>query len=247
VVERENRAPLGTFYAPGAWTERAELGDDAAHHARVKRLTVGDVVRLTNGQGRRAIGLITAIAKHQLVVDIDPASRQDVAAPPRVDVWAPIGDRDRMLILAEKAVELGATAWQPVAYARSRSVSPRGEGDSFRDKVRLRMISALEQCTGAWLPEIRPDITLDAALVADAALPDGARMLLDADGESIAAVVRSLDMPVRIALGPEGGLDEVERARFVSGGWRTVSLGDNILRFETAGIAALSIVRSHLR
>ncbi|MEP6999613.1 MAG: RsmE family RNA methyltransferase [bacterium] len=246
-MERENHAPLGTFYAPGAWTGRAELGDDAAHHARVKRLVVGDAVRLTNGEGRRARGLITFIAKHQLVVDTDPASIEDVVAPPRVDLWAPIGDRDRMLMLAEKAVELGATAWQPVAYVRSRSVSPRGEGAGFREKLRLRMISALEQCGGAWLPEMRPDSELDAALVADAALPDGARLLLDAEGGRIAAVTPALDAPVRIALGPEGGLDDVERARFIQGGWRTVSLGGNILRFETAGVAALAIVRSHLR
>ncbi|MEO8621479.1 MAG: RsmE family RNA methyltransferase [bacterium] len=246
-MERENRAPLSTFYAPGAWTGRAELGDDAAHHARVKRLDVGDAVRLTNGAGRRAVGLIAEIAKHRLVIDTDPASLDDVAALPRVDLWAPIGDRDRMLMLAEKAVELGATAWQPVGYARSRSVSPRGEGTSFREKLRLRMISALEQCGGAWLPELRTEMDLDAALVADSAVPDGARLLLDAEGESIAAIAQALDVPVRIALGPEGGLDEVERARFVRGGWRTVSLGSNILRFETAGVAALAIVRSHLR
>jgi 16S rRNA (uracil1498-N3)-methyltransferase len=53
-------------------------------------------------------------------------------------------------------------------------------------------------------------------------------------------------LPVRIALGPEGGLEESERAQFIRAGWRPVSLGDNVLRFETAGIAALAIVRSHL-
>jgi 16S rRNA (uracil1498-N3)-methyltransferase len=72
-------------------------------------------------------------------------------------------------------------------------------------------------------------------------------LLLDADGEWIRDVVHQLDLPVRIALGPEGGLEESERTQFIQAGWRTVSLGANVLRFETAGIAALAIVRSHLR
>lgn len=245
-MERENRAPVGTFYAPGAWDERAELGEDAAHHARVKRVAVGDVVRLSSGQGRRAVGMIASLAKHRLVIDVDPATIEDVAAPAHVELWAPIGDRDRMLTLAEKAVELGASAWQPVEYARSRSVSPRGAGEGFREKLLLRMISALEQCGSAWLPELLAEATLDDALARDGESRDGSRLLLDAEGEGIAATMRALDVPVRIALGPEGGLDEAERAQFIRAGWRTVSLGGNILRFETAGIAALAIVRSHL-
>ncbi|HEY5440793.1 MAG TPA: RsmE family RNA methyltransferase [Gemmatimonadaceae bacterium] len=247
MVEREDRAPVGTFYAPGAWRERAELDDGAAHHAQVKRLAVGHIVRLSSGDGRRAIGAIVVLLKRRLVVEIDTASREDVPAPARVDLWVPIGDRDRMLMLAEKSVELGVSSLRPVVYGRSRSVSARGEGDSFREKLRLRMIGALEQCGSAWLPELHRDGTLEVALAADAASREGDRLLLDAEGESIGEVMHALDVPVRLALGPEGGLEEEERVQFIRAGWRTVSLGGNVLRFETAGIAALAIVRSHLR
>jgi len=246
-VEREDRAPVGTFYAPGAWRERVELDEGAAHHAQVKRLAVGDIVRLSSGDGRRAIGAIVVLLKRRLVVEIDTTSIEDVTAPARVDLWAPIGDRDRMLMLAEKSVELGVSSWRPVVYGRSRSVSLRGEGETFREKLRLRMISALEQCGSAWLPELHHDRTLDVALAADAVSREGDRLLLDAEGESIGEVMHALDVPVRLALGPEGGLEEEERVQFIRAGWRTVSLGGNVLRFETAGIAALAIVRSHLR
>lgn len=246
-MEREDRAPVGTFYAPGAWSDRVEPGEGAAHHAHVKRFAVGDLVRLSSGDGRRAIGEIAELSKRCFIVSLDTASIETVMAPARVDLWAPVGDRDRMLLLAEKSVELGAAAWQPVMYARSRSVSPRGEGDSFREKLRLRMIGALEQCGGAWLPERRADATLDVALAARAVAPAGVCLLLDGGGEPIGEVVRGLAGPVRIALGPEGGLEPEERAQFIRAGWRAVSLGRNVLRFETAGIAALAIVRSHLR
>ena len=243
-MERADRAPVGTFYAPGAWSGRVELDDSAAHHAAVKRLAVGDVVRLTSGDGRRALGTIAHLAKHHLGVELDGAV-EDVVRPPRIELWTPVGDRDRMLLFAEKAVELGATAWRPILFARSRSVSHRGEGESFREKMRLRQISALEQCGSAWLPETSVETTLDDAV----GTPDPkvhSRLLLDASGEPLRAVLHSLDAPVQIALGPEGGLEDGERATFIRAGWRPVSLGANVLRFETAGIAALAIARSHL-
>jgi 16S rRNA (uracil1498-N3)-methyltransferase len=240
VVERADRAAVSTFYAPGAWGSHAELDEAAAHHASVKRLAVGDVVGLTSGDGRRAPGRIAELSKRRLTIALDgPVER--VAPLPRVELWAPVGDRDRMLLLAEKAVELGASAWRPIVYRRSRSVSPRGEGDAFREKVRLRMVSALEQSGGAWLPTMEREAALDAALGVSAGVHG---ILLEAGGRPILALDGGVRAPVAIALGPEGGLDPDERAELLGAGWRLASLGANVLRFETAGIAALAVVRS---
>ena len=240
MVERADRAPVGTFYAPGVWGATAELDEAAAHHAAVKRLQAGDPVRLTSGDGRRALGVIETLAKKRLTVALDVSSVEQVPALPHVELWAPVGDRERMLVLAEKAVELGASAWRPVMYRRSRRVTPRGEGEGFRDKVRLRMIGALEQSGGAWLPALHPDAPLDVALREI----DGPGLVLDAAGPPLATLAGSLRTPLAIALGPEGGLEAEELARFRDAGWRTASLGANVLRFETAGIAALALVRS---
>lgn len=243
MVERADRAPVGTFHAPGAWSSRVELDEGAAHHAAVKRLAVGDVVRLTSGDGRRAIGRVDELGKRRLVVALDDAGVQVVAPPPVVELWAPIGDRDRMLLLAEKAVELGVSIWRPVLYRRSRSVSPRGEGEAFREKVRLRMISALEQSGSAWLPELHAESSLDDALAAASGLHG---LVLDASSPPIGTAA-PLAAPIALAVGPEGGFDENERAAFAHAGWRGASLGDNVLRFETAAIAALAVVRTLIR
>lgn len=238
------RRAVATFYAPGEWPTRVSLDEGAAHHATVKRLAVGDPVRLTSGDGRRVHGLIAILAKHRLEVDCDHASLELVPAPPHVALWAPIGDRDRMLLLAEKAVELGASAWRSVAYHRSRSVSPRGEGDAFRDKLRLRMVAALEQSGGAWLPAIEPEAELLDAIPATV---HGHTMLLDAYGQPFVEVLHDVHAPLIIACGPEGGLEAAERTAFDDAGWRAASLGPNVLRFETAGIAGLALARALLR
>lgn len=243
-MDSAGRPVVATFYAPGAWPERVELDERAAHHATVKRLAVGDAVRLTSGDGRRIHGRIALLTKRRLEVEGEHASLEFVPAAPHIELWAPIGDRDRMLVLAEKAVELGASAWRSVAYRRSRNVTPRGEGDAFREKVCSRMIAALEQSGGAWLPAIVPETDVERA-IADG-IP-GHAVLLDVLGQPIIEVLADVHAPLAIACGPEGGLEPNERTIFGEHGWRAASLGANVLRFETAGIAGLALARALMR
>lgn len=245
-MERARRAPVGTFYAPGEWRsgERVELDAAAAHHASVKRIAAGDLVQLTNGAGRRGSGVVDSVSKRSCVISLASEAIEEVDPPAHVELWAPVGDRDRMLLLAEKAVELGLSSWRPIVYARSRSVTPRGEGEAFREKLRLRQISALEQSGGAWLPEVHSELSLDAALGSIDSSAMARRILLDVDGESLGSIAAESRGAAAIALGPEGGLEERERAALITHGWRPVSLGRNVLRFETAGIAALAVLRA---
>jgi 16S rRNA (uracil1498-N3)-methyltransferase len=242
-VERDDLAPLAGFFAGDqTLTPRstAVLGEEAAHHARVRRAAAGDRVYLTDGMGNRATGTIVRLAKNQIEIEIDQVRR--AARLPEVHLLVPIADRDRMLWCAEKCAELGATSWRPVLWNRSRSVSPRGEGATFHHRVRGRMQSALVQSHSAWLPDVPDDSTLDAALANVSSA--GTRLALDASGEPIGR--ESLDVPVTIAVGPEGGFEPEELQRLRDARFRTVSLGANVLRFETAAVAALAVVRAAL-
>ena len=238
-MERDRRAVAASFFIEADLASGATLAlpEAAAHHARVKRLSVGDDVRLTDGKGTAAFGVIASLDKKAVQIDLSDVER--VAAPAAVHLRVPIGDRDRMLWLAEKATELGAATWQTVRFRRSASVSPRGEGEAFAEKVRLRMINALEQSGGAWLPRILPEISLDA-LSASAAHQS---VLLDPAGEPLPSVLRQDKEPVFL-FGPEGGIDVGERARLIDAGWQPATLADTVLRFETAGVAALAVCRA---
>jgi 16S rRNA (uracil1498-N3)-methyltransferase len=241
VVERPDRSGVAHFFAPEEYRAGASftLSEEAAHHIRVARLSVGVRVGLVNGVGGLAGGTLIKNSKTYALVDVDWV--ESVPRPPGIHLLAPIGDRDRMLLLAEKAVEIGVSSWRPVLWRRSKSVSPRGEGPGFTAKLRSRMISALLQSRGAWLPDLFPDALPDRAAVAAS---EGTRILLDAEGEPIIDV--ALSGPVSLAIGPEGGLDPAERTQFVEAGFLPASLGANILRFETAGILAAGIVSSTL-
>ena len=240
-MERVDRAQLAVFFAPEPFAAGAAavLGEEAAHHMRVRRTEVGARVRLVDGAGHVGEGRLVRLAKGSATIEVDRVETRD--APPAVHLLVPIGDRDRMLWLAEKGTELGLTSWRPVSWRRSRSVSPRGEGPGFQARVHGRMAAALAQCEGGWLPALYPDATIERAI---AATPAGTRLLLDPDGAPVGAL--PLEAPVTIALGPEGGLEREERDRLEAAGFAPVALAGNILRFETAGIVALGVVRALL-
>lgn len=242
MVERNDRASAVTFFSSDIFSPgvAVTLGDEAAQHARVVRIGAGDSVELRDGRGNAARGSLARVAKRSLSVDVTDV--WEIAALPPIHMLVPVADRDRMLTLAEKVTELGATSWRPIMWRRSRSVGPAGDGPAFQSRLKGRMISALTQSDGGWLPEIFPSAPLSRAI---AAAPEGSRILLDANAESS---ILSLDLtaPLSIALGPEGGLDDKERDEMIEGGFTPVCLVGGTLRFETAGIAALAIARAML-
>jgi 16S rRNA (uracil1498-N3)-methyltransferase len=237
---RVERPTVASFVTDGPLPDAGgavvTLGEDAAHHARVRRLAVGDTVSLRDGAGRSAEGRLAAVAKARLEVAVDGV-REHAAGPP-VHLLVPVADRDRMLWLAEKATELGATSWRAVRWHRSRSVSPRGEGPDFARKARARMAAALAQSEGAWLPVLHPDAD-PAGAAADAA---GLRLVLDSDGAPCDAWPAAGE--VTLAVGPEGGFEPAELELFSAAGFRRAALPGNILRFETAGVVALALARA---
>ena len=238
-MERGPRAPVATFYAPDLPPSRGEtsLGESAAHHAAVRRLSAGDEVRFTNGAGSVALGTIRRLTKRELVAEL--RSPAQVPRPSPLEVLAPVADRERMLWLAEKCAELGVTTWQPVVFSRSRSVVPRGEGEAFAAKVRARMVAALEQSAGAWLPEVRRELPLDKAVASVTAL---SRYVLDQSGGRIDTALGGGG--AAIVVGPEGGIEGDEQVVLRASGWKPVSLAPTTLRFETAAIAAVAILRA---
>ena len=253
-MERHDRAPVdraldlptpvASFHAspPLRGGEAIRLAEAAAHHARVKRLAVGDTVRLTDGRGHVAFGEIDELSRDRLSVALRPMILA-ITPPPPIHLCVPVGDRDRTLWLAEKAAELGVASWQPVHFRRSSSVSPRGEGEAFMRKVEARMIGALEQSAGDWLPRILPAVSLGELASDDES--NRQRVLLDQSGDPLLAVARQTGAQEPVLLfGPEGGIDDDERESLRRAGWRAARLADTTLRFETAGLAAVAVMRA---
>jgi 16S rRNA (uracil1498-N3)-methyltransferase len=239
VVERHHHSSLVTLFWSDSFTAgEIRLRGSPAHHVRARRVQRGESVRLLDGLGRVGTGKLLVIAKDDVTITVDRVD--EVPKPVALELIVPVADKERMLMAAEKCVELQVTAWRPVYFARSRSVTPRGEGDKFRDKVRARMQSALEQSGGAWLPEIHEETEASDAM--KDVSRTWRRLILDASGRALPELVSN--GPTVMAVGPEGGIERHELDAAVEGGWETASLGPTTLRFETAVIAGAAVIRA---
>jgi 16S rRNA (uracil1498-N3)-methyltransferase len=238
-VQPGDTGALATFYSADALSAESPtvLGADAAKHVRALRLQPGAAVRLTDGRGAVAIATLGRVGKD--LVNFDLREVRQLPRGGEVHALVPVADKERMLWLAEKAIEIGITSWRPVVWNRSRSVASRGEGPHFRRRLLSRMTAALEQSGNAWLPDVFPESRLDRSI---AAAPEGMRLLLHPH----AAMPFPFGIPgaAVIVVGPEGGLDEEEVSMLTAASFVPVRMEAHMLRFETAGVVALALARA---
>jgi 16S rRNA (uracil1498-N3)-methyltransferase len=224
--------------SPGA---TVELSERTARHVAALRLRVGDAVILFGGDGHESAAVITGTGKRGVVATVRERRAVDRESPLEVHLAQGVCAGDRMDLVLQKATELGVTAIQPIATARSvvRLSSERQERrEAHWQNV---VIAACEQCGRNRVPRVAPSLGFGAFFAAPAEA--GTRVLLAPDGET---TVRSLAprAPVTVLIGPEGGLATEERAIAVAAGFVTVRFGPRVLRTETAPLAALAALQA---
>jgi 16S rRNA (uracil1498-N3)-methyltransferase len=222
---------------PGAAAagRKEPIDETERHHLRVRRVAVGERVALRDGAGLVGTGRL-AVEGREWAVEIEAVERKPRPAELTLAIGA--GDRDRFAWLVEKAVELGATAVVPLETVRTVGVATRVR-DSHLARLRRQALEAIKQCGAAWALEVEAPQPLAEFI---ARTEPGHHWLADASG---AAPPGALDAsPVTVVIGPEGGLDEAERALLLSAGYRPLALAPHTLRFETAALAAAAVVTS---
>ncbi len=231
---------LDTFYLPPeGWREPYVLtGGEAGHLVRVLRKKAGETVRLFDGQGRSGEFCIDSVARD--AVRLAPlAVRRE--PDPVAEIWLAVGfaKSARRGYFLEKAVELGARGiifWQA---RRSQGTVPDDAKESWFDQA----VAAAKQCGAARLPAILSAPGGAAEVAALGREYDRRYVLWEAADAGDGLKVRDMAAPGRVlaVIGPEGGLAEDEVRAFRDEGFRAVSLGRRVLRWETAALAVLSL------
>ena len=230
--------PPGVVTPGGAAGHRERLDDGEQHHLRVRRAHDGERVALRDGAGLVGIGRIAIVGK-AWEVEIENAER--LARPAALTLAVGAGDRERFGWVVEKAVELGATRIVPLLTARAGGVATRVR-ESHVGKLRRQALEATKQCGSAWAVEVDAPEAL-AAFVERSQIErnePGHRWLADAAGDAPPATLDSV--AVTIVIGPEGGLEDQERAALLGAGFHPLALAAHTLRFETAALAAAAAV-----
>lgn len=216
---------------------RIALPPDEAHHARaVLRSRIGDRVELFDGRGAVGRGIISAIERHSVKVDVEQVEQVEFDLRHRIVLAVAVGKAHRQSYLVEKCTELGvAGIW---AIRSERSVTKPGEFAA--EKWAKRAIESCKQCGRAWTPVIDGPFDMDQALARRGeftamALADPGEQAVPLDG-----LLRTLraGSSILVWIGPEGGWTDSERSKVIAGGATTVRLAPTILRTETAAVAA---------
>lgn len=227
------------FFVPEVRSGKAELsGDDAKHLTQVLRVEKGQFYEISDNE-RVYLAEIELARKAEVIFRIHELLETPEPMRP-LTILAALIKFERLEDMMEKATELGATEIRLVKAERSEKgldlAAPR------RTPRWRRIAMEASQQSRRWrLPEISGPVPLSEALRTEARY----RLFLDEErtGSPLLDVLAGPDSAA-VLVGPEGGWPPREREAALAAGWAPVSLGPQVLRAETAAIAALATVNA---
>lgn len=223
-------------------------GGEYRHLKNVLRKKSGDEIRICRRSGGAYLCLIEEITEEAIFARIQDMEDDYAELPCRIVLFQGLPKGDKMELIIQKAVELGVSEIVPVAM--KNCVVKLDEKRATKKVSRWQSIAeaAAKQSKRSLLPQVHDIMSFSSAL-------DYARELdrLFVPYEHARGMQETKEVlsqlqkgdSAGIFIGPEGGYDpkEIQEAEEVG---RIISLGGRILRTETAGLTALSILMYHI-
>jgi 16S rRNA (uracil1498-N3)-methyltransferase len=224
--------------------DTVSLPAGAARHVQVLRLQPGDALTLFDGRGGEYDARVDHMGRQDVRVVVGNHHAIEREAPTAVHLVTGMPANERMDWLVEKATELGVQRLSPVMTERSVL---RLQGDRAEKKLahwQSVVVAASEQCGRNRLMVVEPVRTLTQWLreLAPTASQVRAVLSLSASAQPLGEVrhAHGEQTPWLLVSGPEGGLSAAEESSLIDSGLLPVSLGQRVLRAETAAIAAVT-------
>jgi 16S rRNA (uracil1498-N3)-methyltransferase len=219
-------------------------GEDVQHISRVLRLEEGDKIVLCDQRGTDYHVEIESMSKHSIrtsIIDKEPSKGE-----PSIEVvlYQGVPKSTKMDLIIQKCTEMGVTHIVPVMTART-VVKLESDKDEAKKVARWTKIAeeAAKQSKRGIVPTIEMPMTLEKALQDSKAL-DLTLIPYELEKETSvkAALGTKAPQSVGFFVGPEGGFDNFEIDKARQNGVIPVTLGNRIMRTETAGFAILTCI-----
>jgi 16S rRNA (uracil1498-N3)-methyltransferase len=221
-------------------------GTDVNHIGNVLRMKPGDEIRVSSADGKSYFCRITAITKDAVTAQITRMDEQGTELPVSVYLFQGLPKNDKMELIVQKAVELGAHEIIPVAMKNCVVKLDAKKAESKTARWQTIAESAAKQSKRTLIPQVHTPVTWKEALVLAAELDV---VLVPYENEKGMEATRSLignlasGQSIGIVIGPEGGFSPEEIACVdEQDNMHRISLGRRILRTETAGLATLAML-----
>lgn len=225
------------------------IGTDVNHISNVLRMKQGEKVWISDGGQKEYRCAIEAFSADEVLLHIIYAQEPDYELPSRIYLFQGLPKADKMELIIQKAVELGAYEIIPVETKRC---VVKLDGKKAAKKVeRWQQIaeSAAKQSKRMLIPNVHQVLSFKEALKYAESMdirliPYELAKGMQETKEILAAIEQG--QSIGIFIGPEGGFEEKEVEAAISEGAKPITLGKRILRTETAGLAILSVLMFQL-
>lgn len=238
---------MSQFFSPPESVKGDKIfieGKEAHHLLKVMRLKLGDRVTIFDGKGKTYLGVIIEERKKSAVVSILSKRKLEKLEKPTITLMQGIPARGKMDYLIEKATELGVDNIIPVETKRSVVKMNRAKAELAQRRWEKIAVSASKQCGRLKLPIISPIIKFTQILRKIPEYDLTLFLCLSFQAIPLKKIFQGRIRPqnILVFIGPEGGfsLEEIEQAKF--SGCNLITLGDNVLKSDTAALAVLSIL-----
>ena len=219
------------------------LTGENAKHAKVLRLKAGEEVLLCDGEGWECLCAVTEASDGRIELAVKQRRESETEARVRVSVYMAFPKADKLEHVIQKATELGA--YEIVAFPSGRCISKPDDKSLVKKLERWQKIaaSAAEQSGRGRIPQV---LTLPSYKAALERAAQADKALLFYENERATTLRMTLESgpygTVSLLTGPEGGLEKREVELAQDSGFQICTLGNRILRCETAPLCALSAV-----
>ena len=219
---------------------------DVNHIRNVLRMKKGEKVSLCcEAKGKEYICSIEEIESDIVkaaIIDINGESRE---LPVKITLFQGLPKSDKMELIIQKAIELGAAEIVPMATKRAVVKLDAKKAAKKVSRWNTIALSAAKQAKRGIIPEVREvrnfkDILEEVQDTEFMLVPYEEAKGMQASKELISQAKGKKS--IGIIIGPEGGFEKEEIEQLKAAGGQTMSLGKRILRTETAGMTVLSIL-----
>lgn len=224
-------------------------GSDVNHIRNVLRMKTGEKLEISDGNNRKYLCAVMEMDTDAVRTEIIEEYESDTELPSRIYLFQGLPKSDKMDLIVQKAVELGAYEIIPVEMKRSVVRLDEKKAAKKTDRWNEIAKSAAKQAGRGLIPEVKRVMKYKEALAYARELDVVLLPYELASGmEGTKQVIDQIKagQSVGIFIGPEGGFETEEVEQGTAAGAKTVTLGRRILRTETAGLAVLSILMYHL-
>lgn len=224
-------------------------GGDVNHIKNVLRMKIDEEFLISNGQDKDYYCKIESISDDEIKAIILDEEFEGTELPTELYLFQGLPKSDKMELIIQKAVELGAKEIIPVATKRCVvKLDDKKEASKIK-RWQAISESAAKQSRRTIIPEISSVMSFKEAINRAKEFELGIIPYENfKDMKETREVLERVQKGIKIGIfiGPEGGFEESEIQYALENGIHPISLGKRILRTETAGLAILSVLMFQL-